>query len=112
MASTTGAAATIDDIQRDVQALRDDMARLAGQVTELVSDGGGEAIGKLKERVGRMQDELDETITEVGERSREALGDVSDRVGEALQDSLQEHPLTTIALALGLGFLFGTTWRR
>ena len=70
------------------------------------------AITKLKERVGRMQEDLDDTLSEVGERGREALSDVSDRVGEALQESVQEHPLTTIALALGLGFLFGATWRR
>ena len=112
MASTTDAAATVDDIQRDVQALRADMAKLAGQVTNLLSAGGGEALGKLKARVDSMQDDLSETVSEVGERSREALSDVSDRVGEALQESLQEHPLTTIALAVGLGFLFGTTWRR
>jgi len=112
MASTTEAAATIDDIQRDVQALRADMAKLAAQVTQLLSAGGSDALDKLKERVGRMQDDLNETVSEVGERGREALGDVSYRLGEALQESLQEHPLTTIALAVGLGFLFGATWRR
>jgi ElaB/YqjD/DUF883 family membrane-anchored ribosome-binding protein len=112
MASTKDAAATVEDIQHDVQALRDDLARLAGQVSELLAAGGGEALGKIKRRVDRMQDGLDETISDVGERSREALSDVSEHLGEALQESLQEHPLTTIALAVGLGFLFGTAWRR
>ncbi len=112
MASTTDAAATIEDIQRDVQALRNDMARLAGQVTELLGASGGDAIGRLKEQVGRVQDGLDETLSDMGVRSREALTDIYDRVGEAVQDSVQEHPLATIALALGLGFLFGATWRR
>jgi ElaB/YqjD/DUF883 family membrane-anchored ribosome-binding protein len=112
MASTTDAAATLEDIQRDMQALRTDMTKLAGQMTEVLSNGGGEAIARLKERVGRMQEGLDETLSDVGERSREALGEVSDRIGEALQDSVQEHPFTTIALAVGLGFLFGATWRR
>jgi ElaB/YqjD/DUF883 family membrane-anchored ribosome-binding protein len=112
MASTTNAAATIEDIQRDMLALRSDMAKLAGQVTEVLSNGGGEAIARLKERVGEMQDGLDETLSDVGARSREALGDVSDRIGDALQESIQEHPLTTIGLAVGLGFLFGATWRR
>ena len=112
MASTKDATATVEDLQHDVQALRDDLAKLAGQVTELLSAGGGEAIAGLKKRVRRMQDELDETVSDVGERGREALSDVSDHLGEALQDSMQEHPLTTIALAVGLGFLFGTAWRR
>ena len=67
MASTKDAATTVEDIQRDVQALRDDMARLAAQVTELLSAGGGEAIGKIKKRVGRMQ-ELVRSVREVRNR--------------------------------------------
>ncbi len=112
MASTKDATATVDDIQRDVQALRDDLARLAGQVGDLLSASGGEAMENIKRRVRRMQDELDDTMADAGERGREALSEVSDHLGEALQDSMQEHPLTTIALAVGLGFLFGTAWRR
>jgi ElaB/YqjD/DUF883 family membrane-anchored ribosome-binding protein len=112
MASTNDAAGTVEDIQRDVKALRDDLAKLAGQVSTLLSAGGSEAIAGLKERVHRMQDGLDETVSDMGERGREALGDVSEHLSEALQQSMEEHPLTTIALAVGLGFLFGTTWRR
>jgi ElaB/YqjD/DUF883 family membrane-anchored ribosome-binding protein len=112
MASGTDAGATVEDIQRDVQALRDDMARLAGQMTALLSEGGSEALGAIKQRVGRMHEELDDTLSDVGERGREALTDVSEHLSEALQESLHEHPLTTVALAVGLGFLFGTAWRR
>jgi ElaB/YqjD/DUF883 family membrane-anchored ribosome-binding protein len=112
MASTTEAAATLEDIQRDLQTLRTDMTRLAGQVSELLSNGGGEALAQIKERVGRMQEDLDDTFSEVRQRGREALSDVSDRIGEALQESVQEHPVTTIAFALGLGFMFGAMWRR
>jgi ElaB/YqjD/DUF883 family membrane-anchored ribosome-binding protein len=112
MASTKDAAATIEDIQRDMQALRDDMARLAGQFSDVLSKGGADAIGKMKKRAARVQDELDDTLSDVGERSREALSDVSEHLGEALQESLHEHPVATVALALGLGFLFGTAWRR
>ena len=43
MASTKDATATVEDIQRDVQALRDDLAKLAGQMSDLLSTGGGEA---------------------------------------------------------------------
>jgi len=112
MTSTKDATATVESIQRDVQALRDDLAKLAGQVSELLSAGGGEAIAGLKERVRRVHEELDETMSDVGERGREALGDVSEHLSEALKESIEEHPLTTIALAVGLGFLFGTAWRR
>jgi len=81
-------------------------------VTGLVSESGSEAIGEAKKRVQRLRENLDETVSEAGERSREALGEVSENIGEALEDSLREHPLTTVGLAVGLGFLFGTMWRR
>ncbi|HLH90162.1 MAG TPA: DUF883 domain-containing protein [Xanthobacteraceae bacterium] len=112
MATTKDTAATVEDIQRDVQALRDDLARLAGQVSELLSASGGEALAGIKERVRRMQDQLDETVSDVSERGREALTEVGDHLSDALQESIEQHPLTTIALAVGLGFLFGTAWRR
>ena len=112
MASTKDATATVDDIQRDVQALRDDLARLAGQVGDLLSAGGAEALSGLKKRARRMQDEIDDTVSDVSERGREALSEVTENLGEALQESMQEHPYTIVALAVGLGFLFGTAWRR
>jgi ElaB/YqjD/DUF883 family membrane-anchored ribosome-binding protein len=112
MASTKDATATVEDIQHDVQALRDDLARLAGQVTELVSESGAEALSGLKKRARRMQDGLDDTVSDVSERGREALSDVTEHLGDALQESMQEHPLTIVTLAVGLGFLFGTAWRR
>jgi len=112
MALTKETAGTVEDIQRDVQALRDDLAKLAGQVSELLSAGGSEAIAGLKDRVHRMQDGLDDTMSDMSERGREALSDVSEHLSEALQQSIEEHPMTTIALAVGLGFLFGTVWRR
>ena len=31
---------------------------------------------------------------------------------DALEESLQSRPLTTLALAVGIGFVFGATWRR
>src|ERR1044072_8572908 len=105
------ASATVEDIQRDVQALRDDLAKLAGQVGDLLSASGAEALANLKKRARRVQDDLDETMSDAGERGREALSEVSDHLGEAPQESMQEHPLTTIALAVGLGFLVGTAWR-
>ena len=88
------------------------MAQLSRQVTTLLSASSDEAIGEVKERMRRMRDNIDETVSDAGERGREALGDVAVNIGEALEESLREHPVTTVALALGIGFLFGTMLRR
>jgi ElaB/YqjD/DUF883 family membrane-anchored ribosome-binding protein len=110
--ATGETAATIQDIQGDLKQLRDDVSRLAQQMAGLFSETGDEALGEVKDRVRRMQANLNEAVTDAGERGREAFAEVSDNLGEAIETSLREHPMTTVALAVGLGFLFGTAWRR
>jgi ElaB/YqjD/DUF883 family membrane-anchored ribosome-binding protein len=105
-------AAKIQDIQNDLQQLRDDVSQLAQQMASLFSATGEEALDGVKTRVRRMKDDLDGAMADAGERGREAFDEVSENIGEAIETSLREHPLTTVALAVGLGFLFGTAWRR
>jgi len=105
-------AAKIQDIQQDLQQLRDDVKELAQQMASLVSATGEEAFAEVKSRVRRMKGDLDDAMTDAGERGREAFDEMSDSLGTAVETSLRERPLTTVALAVGLGFLFGTAWRR
>ena len=58
---------------------------------------------------------VEEVAAEVGEKGREALQDardMRDTLANALLDSIKTRPYTTLALALGAGFLFGAAWRR
>lgn len=110
--ATSDPAAAIQDIQGDLKQLRDDVAQLAKQMAGLFSETGDEALGEVKDRVRRMRENLNDAVTDASERGREAFTEVSDNLGEAVEASLREHPMTTIGLAIGLGFLFGTAWRR
>jgi len=38
--------------------------------------------------------------------------EVGENMVDAIDRSLKQRPYTTLALALALGFVFGTTWRR
>jgi ElaB/YqjD/DUF883 family membrane-anchored ribosome-binding protein len=40
------------------------------------------------------------------------LREVGDTLGVAVEKSVTKRPYTTLALAVGLGFLFGAAWRR
>ena len=40
------------------------------------------------------------------------MRDVTENFAEAVDESLRVRPLTTLALAVGLGFVFGAAWRR
>jgi ElaB/YqjD/DUF883 family membrane-anchored ribosome-binding protein len=41
-----------------------------------------------------------------------AFAEVADSFGDALDDSLRLRPYATLAIAAGIGFLFGAAWRR
>ena len=52
MASMTGPAATVDDIRKDLQSLKDDVTRLAEQVSAVISAAGDE---NSERREGTLQ---------------------------------------------------------
>lgn len=100
--------AASDDLQRDMQTLRDDFARLAEQVRDILSSRGNAAWRRAKTSV-------DDVVADAQSKSQEALGamrEVSDHFVEALDESIEKRPYTTLAIAAGLGFIFGMTWRR
>jgi ElaB/YqjD/DUF883 family membrane-anchored ribosome-binding protein len=50
-----------------------------------------------------------------GQKGQEAVDnarELGDTVVGAIDKSVTKRPYTTLALAVGLGFLFGATWRR
>jgi ElaB/YqjD/DUF883 family membrane-anchored ribosome-binding protein len=106
--SGKAASAASGDIQADLQALRDDVARLAQQIADIFAAKGSKAWD-------RARSGADEAIADVEGKGRDALDavrEVGDNMFEAIDQSLAHRPYTTLALALGIGFLFGATWRR
>jgi ElaB/YqjD/DUF883 family membrane-anchored ribosome-binding protein len=54
-------------------------------------------------------------MADAGDKGREALRsarEVRDTFADALLESLESHPYTTLALVAGAGFLLGAIWRR
>jgi ElaB/YqjD/DUF883 family membrane-anchored ribosome-binding protein len=106
--SRKAAAAASPDIQADLQALRDDVARLAQQIADIFATKGSKAWGRARSGV-------DEALADVEDRGQDAIDavrEVGDNVAAAIDESLESRPYTTLALAVGIGFLFGATWRR
>jgi ElaB/YqjD/DUF883 family membrane-anchored ribosome-binding protein len=89
------------DIQADLKALRDDVTRLAQQIADIFAAKGNAAWGRARASVG-----------EAGQEAADAVREVGDNMFGAIDKSLAERPYTTLALALGIGFFFGATWRR
>jgi ElaB/YqjD/DUF883 family membrane-anchored ribosome-binding protein len=56
-----------------------------------------------------------QALNYAGQKGQEAMDnvrDVGDTFAVAVEKSITKRPYTTLALAVGLGFLFGATWRR
>jgi ElaB/YqjD/DUF883 family membrane-anchored ribosome-binding protein len=102
------ASAASSDIQKDLQALRDDVARLAEEVGEIVAAKGNAAWRRAKSSV-------DGAVSEAQDKGREAahaVRDVSDNFVGAVDESIQNRPYATLALVAALAFVFGAAWRR
>ena len=102
------ASAGARDIQADLVGLRDDVARLTHQIADIFAAKGTASWQRAKS-------DLDGAISDAGEKGREAIGavrEVGDNVVDAVDKSLKQRPYTALALAAGLGFLFGAIWRR
>jgi ElaB/YqjD/DUF883 family membrane-anchored ribosome-binding protein len=106
--SGKAAAAAGDDIQADLEALRNDVVRLGNQIADIFASKGGVAWSRARSNVeGVMSD-----VSAKGQEAVEAVRDVGDNVVDAIDESLKKRPYTTLAIAAAIGFLFGATWRR
>jgi len=102
------ATAASGDMQKDMQNLRDDFTRLAQQIADIVANRGSAAWQ-------RARSGMDDVVSDAQDKGREtvdAMREVSDQFVEAIDESIKSRPYTTLAMALGLGFLFGAMWRR
>jgi ElaB/YqjD/DUF883 family membrane-anchored ribosome-binding protein len=109
-AKETGKAAAngARDIQEDLEVLREDVARLTQQIAGILSARGNQAWRRARSNV---EDAISEA-QDKGMEAVEAVREVSDNMVDAIDESLRTRPYTTLALAVGIGFLFGATWRR
>ncbi len=101
------AASASSDVNSDIDALRADIARLAGDVADLMSAKGNVAWQSAKANVeGIVSD-----ATAKGQEAVDAVREVSDNMLGAIDESLKKRPYTTLAIAVGIGFLLGISRR-
>lgn len=86
-----------DDIERELERLREDVANLTASLRNVAGNAANIAVERLKER-------FDSTSENV--QSAMAKGKVT------AQQTVEEHPMATVLVAIGLGFLLGQWMRR
>jgi ElaB/YqjD/DUF883 family membrane-anchored ribosome-binding protein len=95
--------------------MRDAIGGLSDQISDAASDLGAVAQDQARRGLKHARANMGSMVNDASDR----LGVVANRaqsqassLGDTLEDVVQERPLSTLALALGLGFLVGVIWRR
>jgi ElaB/YqjD/DUF883 family membrane-anchored ribosome-binding protein len=105
----------IDGLKKELQNLRSDFIQLGKQVEAMANDTSGEVMTDVKARIDRFASDVDDLIASASARGREAIGAVGEageNVLNSVEDHVHERPLTSLAVAVGLGFLLSSTMRR
>jgi ElaB/YqjD/DUF883 family membrane-anchored ribosome-binding protein len=93
----------------------DDLQRLRADILRLAEDVGSSLTVTSNDQIQRIKDSIDAIISDVGEKGREAteaVRDVTHDFAETVEKSVRSRPLAAVAVAIGIGVLFGMTLRR
>ncbi len=107
--------ATYERLQKDVTAVKNDIAALTDQITDALNSFAGTATKQARRGYKQVRENAEQTMDDMSERSgamMDAAHDAASSIGELLEEVITERPLATVGLAIGIGFLIGVTWRR
>jgi ElaB/YqjD/DUF883 family membrane-anchored ribosome-binding protein len=107
--------ATYERLEKDVAAVKNDISTLTEQITDALNTFTGTARKQARQGYKQARANVDSAMSDVQDRGSAALDAAQDAaysIEETLEDVIQQRPLATVGIALGLGFLIGVTWRR
>ena len=107
--------ATYERLEKDVTAVKNDIAALTQQITEALNSFANNAGKQARRQYKDARANAESAFDDVSERGSAMMGaaqDAASSIEETLEEVITQRPLATVALAVGLGFLIGATWRR
>jgi ElaB/YqjD/DUF883 family membrane-anchored ribosome-binding protein len=107
--------ATKERLDKDIAAVKNDIAALTEQITDALNNFAGAARKQARRGYKEARANVDSAVDDMSERGNammDAAQDAAYSIEETLEDVIAQRPLATVGLALGLGFLIGLTWRR
>jgi ElaB/YqjD/DUF883 family membrane-anchored ribosome-binding protein len=107
--------ATYERLEKDVTAVKNDIAALTEQITDALNAFAGEAGKQARRGYKQARANVDTALDDASARGGamlDAAQDAASTIEETLEDVITQRPLATVGVALGLGFLIGLTWRR
>ena len=107
--------ATYERLEKDVTAVKGDIAALTEQITDALNSFAGTAGKQARKGYSQARANAESAIDGVSERGSAMMGaaqEAASSIEETLEDVITQRPLATVGLAIGLGFLIGATWRK
>jgi ElaB/YqjD/DUF883 family membrane-anchored ribosome-binding protein len=107
--------ATYERPEKDVTAVKNDIAALTDQITDALNSFAGTASKQARRGYRQARAGAEQAVDDMSERGSammDAAQDTASSIEESLEDVITQRPLATVGLALGLGFLLGAMWRR
>jgi ElaB/YqjD/DUF883 family membrane-anchored ribosome-binding protein len=102
--SENGVRASAQDLETDIQQLKEDIAKLAKQLAATGEHSYGAARRAASGSADRLRVE--------GEAALEAIRANAKDVEQQIMTGVREKPITALAIAAGVGFLFALMARR
>ena len=102
-------------LEKNLTAVKNDIAHLSQQISEAVNALGAVAQGQARRGLRNARANVDSVMSDASDRAgavADAAQDAASSVGDTLADMIQERPVAALAFALGLGFLIGVTGAR
>lgn len=101
--------------EKDLAAVKKDITQLSERIADTLNAVSGEATKQARRGYRQARRNVDAALSDTQERgsaAMEAAQDAAASIEETLEDAIRERPVAAIAMAVGLGFLIGVTWRR
>jgi ElaB/YqjD/DUF883 family membrane-anchored ribosome-binding protein len=114
-AAGNGGNITSKEMDREIERLKTDMAQISQHVSKLLNATGSHAARTARYQAARARKSVDGVLSEaneIGTEAADAMREVRDTLADAVEESVQNRPFTTLAMALGVGFVIGAIWRR
>src|SRR4030088_2748560 len=107
--------ATYERLEKDVAAVKNDIAALTEQITDALNSFAGTAKTQARRGYKQARSNVDTAMDDSAERGSammDAAQDAAYSIEESLEDVITQRPIATVGIALALGLLIGLTWRR
>ena len=73
--------------------------------------GTSTSLDDIKGKAKQTIDEASDRAQEIAGQARQQVGDVAGNVKGALDKSVKDQPIVTLALAAAVGFVIGALWK-